>query len=143
MKVWLIFAFCFNLILGLEVKNSGNPLLFESVEQHTIDVAKTLIGGGDAAAPIRTVRGYKSKLIKQRKETEKKAAEEAAKKEAEEKAKLEAEARAEGEFETKIDKLAKVEYLSGKGKKDPSSIIKATNENKIWISKELGHNLSF
>jgi len=117
MKVWLIFAFCFNLILGLEVKNSGNPLLFESAQQHAIDVAKTLIGG-DAAAPIRTVRGYKSKLIKQRKETEKKAAEEAAKKEAEEKAKLEAEARAEG-----------------KGKKEPSSIIKATNENKIWISK--------
>ena len=101
MKIWLIFAFCFNLILGLEVKNSGNPLLFESVQQHAIDVAKTLIGGGDDA-PIRTVRGYKSKLIKQRKEAEKKAAaaEEAAKKEAEEKARLEAEAeaRAKGNY---------------------------------------------
>ena len=85
MKIWLIFAFCFNLILGLEVKNSGSPLLFESIQHSAIDVAKTLIGQD---APIRTVRGYKTKLIKQKKKEE---AERLAKETAE-KARLEAEA---------------------------------------------------
>ena len=98
MKVWLIFAFCFNLILGLEVKNSGNPLLFESIQHSAIDVAKTLIGQD---APIRTVRGYKTKLIKQKKKEE---AERLAK-EAAEKARLEAEAaeqRAKGKLFLKL-----------------------------------------
>ena len=75
-------------------RESPNALLFESFEEKVVDVAKTLIGGV-SDAPIRTVRGYKSKLIKEQK---KKAAEEAAKKakEAAEKARLEAEERAKG-----------------------------------------------
>jgi len=115
MKVWLIFAFCFNLILGLEVKNSGNPLLFESIQHSAIDVAKTLIGQD---APIRTVRGYKTKLIKQKKKEE---AERLAK-EAAEKARLEAEA---------AEQRAK-----GKGKKPPAPAPgEKQSKNKVWISK--------
>ena len=87
--------FCFFFPRNVELtRESPNALLFESFEEKVVDVAKTLIGGV-SDAPIRTVRGYKSKLIKEQK---KKAAEEAAKKakEAAEKARLEAEERAKG-----------------------------------------------
>lgn len=115
MKVWLIFAFCFNLILGLEVKNSGSPLLFESIQHSAIDVAKTLIGQD---APIRTVRGYKTKLIKQKKKEE---AERLAKEMAE-KARLEAEA---------AEQRAK-----GKGKKPVETAPgERQSKDKVWISK--------
>jgi len=115
MKVWLIFAFCFNLILGLEVKNSGSPLLFESIQHSAIDVAKTLIGQD---APIRTVRGYKTKLIKQKKKEE---AERLAKETAE-KARLEAEA---------AEQRAK-----GKGKKPvETGPGERQSKDKVWISK--------
>ena len=69
--------FCFFFPRNVELtRESPNALLFESFEEKVVDVAKTLIGGV-SDAPIRTVRGYKSKLIKEQK---KKAAEEAAKK---------------------------------------------------------------
>lgn len=113
MKICLLYALCFNLILGLEVKNSPNALLFQRSEEHARDIAKTLIGAQDA--PIRTVRGYKTKLAKQKKREEAEAAAKAAA-EAAEKARQEAEARAKG-----------------KGNKD-KTVIK-DKEDKVWISK--------